>query len=118
MAGQVVAVLRASANEHRDDAGLRRLVGELASKDRVFADTWSADRRDPLQSAALVFDHDIVGRMHLWYQQLPLTADGRLVLVVWHAADESTQEALVRLAATVDGERSDGWNGDAAVDLR
>lgn len=103
MAGQVVAVLRASTVEHRDDAGLRRLVGELASKDRAFADTWSADRRDPTQSAALVFDHPVAGRMHVWYQQLPLTGDGRSVLVVWHAADEATQEALVGLAATVGG---------------
>ena len=46
MAAQVVAVLRASANEHRGDADLRRLVGELASKDSGFADTWALDHRD------------------------------------------------------------------------
>ena len=102
MAGQVVAVLRASAIEHRGDAELRRLVGELASKDRGFADTWARDRRDAPQSAVLAFDHEICGRMRLWYQQLPLTGDGRLVLVVWHPADEATREALADLEAMVD----------------
>jgi hypothetical protein len=118
MAGQVVAVLRASASDYGDDGGLRRLVGELASKDRAFAETWSNDRRDAPQSAALSFDHDVVGRMHLWYQQLPLTGDGRTVLVVWHPADEATKEALVRLAAGVGGQHLDGEHSDAALDLR
>ena len=36
MAGQVVAVLRASANEHRNDADLRRLVGELGVEGQPF----------------------------------------------------------------------------------
>ncbi|HEY8318849.1 MAG TPA: hypothetical protein VIG76_08460 [Amnibacterium sp.] len=103
MAGQVVAVLRASATEHRGDADLRRLVGELASKDRGFADTWALDRRDAPKSAALAFDHDTCGTLQLWYQQLPLTGDGRLVLVVWHPADEATREALADLEAMVDG---------------
>lgn len=102
MAGQVVAALRASADAHREDAALRRLVGELASKDRAFADAWSADRRAFAPSAALEFHHDLVGPMHLWYQQLPLTSDGRSVLVVWHAADEATGAALVRLASVAD----------------
>ena len=103
MAAQVVAVLRASANEHRGDADLRRLVGELASKDSGFADTWALDHRDAPQSAALAFEHDTCGRIRLWYQQLPLTGDGPLVLVVWHPADEPTREALARLETLLAG---------------
>lgn len=101
--GQVISVLRDEAQRHRDDPDVRRLVGELASKNSYFADVWAADQRASQGSARLELQHAVVGRLSLWYQQLPVTPDG-LVLVVWHAADESSRQGITRLVEVAAGD--------------
>nr|WP_281372941.1 hypothetical protein [Kineococcus aurantiacus] len=94
----VAETLRASLERHREDARFRALVGELAARSDDFNRAWAGPRPEPPGTGQFGWEHPVVGRLALAYQELRARGgeDGE-VLVLWRPVDGVSAERLERL---------------------
>ncbi|MEJ8285162.1 hypothetical protein [Curtobacterium citreum] len=104
--GQIAAMLRDSLEQHEEDDGFRRLVGELSSQSVSFARAWAHDARRPARSAAVRFVQPFVGPITMVFQELLIPDDFALRMLLWRPADDPTErDAFARLVEYAAGER-------------
>lgn len=98
--GQIAAMLRDSLDQHEEDAGFRKLVGELSSQSIAFAQAWAHDDRRPARSAAVRFVQPFVGPITMVFQELLIPDDFALRMLLWRPVDDPAErDAFARLVA-------------------
>lgn len=101
---QVAAMLRDSLEQHEEDDGFRRLVGELSSQSILFARTWAHDHRRPARTGEVRFAPASVGQLSMAFQELLIPDDFALRLLLWRPAGATaSRHAYDRLVTTVTG---------------
>jgi hypothetical protein len=95
---QIAAMLRDSLEQHEEDEGFRRLVGELSSTSISFARTWARDHRRPARSAQVRFIPPLIGPVDMVFQELLIPDDFALRLLLWRPSnDPAARAAYARL---------------------
>nr|WP_240896668.1 hypothetical protein [Kineococcus vitellinus] len=99
----VASSLRTSLQTHLEDPGFRSLVGELAARSDDFGRAWAQSSLPPPGAGVVDWDHPVVGRMRLAFQDLRTgdaadreEAEGA-VLTLWRPVDEGSAASLHRL---------------------
>jgi len=95
-----VAVMRAEAGRDPNDKGLQDLVGELSTRSDVFRTLWGAHDVRTHGFGTKRFNHPVVGELTLAYEELAITADPGLVLLVYTAEPGSPSAERLRLLAS------------------
>ncbi|GAA1978195.1 helix-turn-helix transcriptional regulator [Terrabacter lapilli] len=95
-----VGIMRTEAGRDPHDRGMQDLVGELSTRSEVFRRLWSAHDVRTHGTGTKRFDHPVVGELTLAYEELAITAEPGLVLMVYTAEPGSpTAERLQLLAS-------------------
>jgi transcriptional regulator with XRE-family HTH domain len=99
-AGQCVAVMRAEAARDPHDREFQDLVGELSTRSEVFRTLWG--RHDVRQHGAGMkrFTHPVVGELVLAYEELAITAEPGMIMMIYSAEPGSPTAERLRLLAT------------------
>jgi transcriptional regulator with XRE-family HTH domain len=109
-----VAVMRTEAGRDPHDRGIQELVGELSTRSEVFRRLWAAHDVRTHGSGTKRFHHPLVGELVLAYEELAVTHDPGLVLLVYTAEPGSpSQERLRLLASWASTEQSEKRNEPA-----
>lgn len=99
---QISAMLRDSLEQHEEDDGFRRLIGELSSTSIAFARTWAHDHRRPARSAPVRFVRPSIGPIDMVFQELLIPDDFALRLLLWRPrSDPGARAAYAKLVASV-----------------
>ena len=94
-----VAIMRAEAGRDPHDPVLQDLVGELSTRSDVFRRLWAAHDVRTHGSGTKRFQHPVVGELVLAYEELAVTHDPGLVLLVYTAEPGSPSQERLRLLA-------------------
>lgn len=98
-AGMCVAIMRARAGRDPHNKALQDLVGELSTRSDTFRRLWGAHDVRTHGTGTKRFNHPVVGELSLAYEELAITAEPGLVLMVYTAEPASpTAERLQLLA--------------------
>jgi transcriptional regulator with XRE-family HTH domain len=95
-----VGVMRAEAGRDPHDRGLQDLVGELSTRSEVFRRLWAAHDVRTHGAGTKRFVHPVVGELTLAYEELAITAEPGLVLLVYTAEPASPSAERLRLLAS------------------
>ena len=95
-----VAIMRAEAGRDPHDRGLQDLVGELSTRSEVFRRLWSAHDVRTHGTGTKRFNHPVVGELTLAYEELAITAEPGLVLMVYTAEPGSPSAERLQLLAS------------------
>ncbi len=95
-----VGIMRAEAGRDPHDRGLQDLVGELSTQSEVFRRLWSAHDVRTHGSGTKRFTHPVVGELTLAYEELAITAEPGLVLMVYTAEPGSPSAERLQLLAS------------------
>ena len=95
-----VAVMRAEAGRDPHDKGLQDLVGELSLRSDKFRTLWAAHNVRTHGAGTKRFQHPIVGELILAYEELAITAEPGLVLLVYTAEPGSPSAERLHLLAS------------------
>lgn len=94
-----VGIMRVEAGRDPHDRAMQDLVGELTTRSETFARLWSAHDVRTHGSGTKRFHHPVVGELTLAYEELSVTAEDGLALLVYTAEPGSpTAERLQMLA--------------------
>jgi transcriptional regulator with XRE-family HTH domain len=96
-----VDVMRAEAGRDPHDRGLQELVGELSTRSEVFRRLWGAHNVRTHGTGTKRFHHPDVGELVLAYEELAITAEPGLVLLVYTAEPGSPSAERLRLLASL-----------------
>lgn len=96
-----VQILRTEAGRDPDDKGLQDLVGELSTHSDEFRTRWGAHDVRQHTTGTKRFRHHAVGELTLTYEELALTAEAGLSLLVYAAEPASATEERLRLLASL-----------------
>lgn len=105
-AGMCVGIMRTEAGRDPHDRGLQDLVGELSTRSEVFRRLWSAHDVRTHGTGTKRFTHPVVGELTLAYEELAITAEPGLVLMVYTAEPGSPSAERLQLLAS--------WAADTA----
>ena len=105
-----VGVMRAEAGRDPHDRGLQDLVGELSTRSDVFRRLWADHNVRTHGAGTKRFHHPLVGELTLAYEELAITAEPGLVLLVYTAEPGSPSAERLRLLAS--------WTATAAATVR
>ena len=95
-----VAIMRAEAGRNPHDRTMQDLVGELSTQSGTFRRLWGAHDVRTHGAGTKRFTHPVVGELMLAYEELALTAEPGLVMLVYTAEPGSpTAERLQLLAS-------------------
>jgi transcriptional regulator with XRE-family HTH domain len=95
-----VGVMRAEAGRDPHDRALQDLVGELSTRSETFRRLW-ADHNVRTHGAGIKrFRHPVVGELTLAYEELAVTAEPGLVLLVYTAEPGSPSAERLGLLAS------------------
>ena len=100
-----VAVMRAEAGRDPHDSGLQNLVGELSTQSETFRTLWGSHNVRTHGSGTKRFNHPDVGELVLAYEELAITAEPGLVLLIYTAEPGSPSAERLRLLASLAAER-------------
>jgi transcriptional regulator with XRE-family HTH domain len=103
-----VDIMRAEAGRDPHDRGLQDLVGELSTRSEVFRRLWGAHNVRTHGTGTKRFHHPDVGELVLAYEELAITAEPGLVLLVYTAEPGSPSAERLRLLASLAAEHSPG----------
>ncbi len=78
-----VGIMRAEAGRHPHDRRLQDLVGELSTQSETFRRLWAAHDVRTHGSGSKRFVHPLVGELTLAYEELSITAEPGLVLMIY-----------------------------------
>jgi transcriptional regulator with XRE-family HTH domain len=95
-----VGIMRAEAGRDPHDRGLQDLVGELSTRSDVFRRLWAAHDVRTHGTGTKRFQHPVVGELALAYEELAITAEPGLVLLVYTAEPGSPSAERLRLLAS------------------
>ncbi|TDW94709.1 transcriptional regulator with XRE-family HTH domain [Kribbella pratensis] len=101
-----VAIMRAEAGRDPHDRGLQDLVGELSTQSETFRQLWGAHDVRTHGSGTKRFHHPEVGELTLVYEELAITAEPGLVLLVYTAEPGSPSAEKLRLLASLAADRT------------
>ena len=92
--------MRAEAGRDPHDRGLQDLVGELSTRSETFRRLWGAHNVRTHGAGTKRFHHPVVGELTLAYEELAITAEPGLVLMVYTAEPGSPSAERLRLLAS------------------
>ncbi|WBB89863.1 helix-turn-helix transcriptional regulator [Verrucosispora sp. WMMC514] len=95
-----VGVMRAEAGRDPHDRGLQDLVGELSTRSEDFRRLWADHNVRTHGTGTKRFHHPFVGDLTLAYEELAITAEPGLVLLVYTAEPGSPSAERLRLLAS------------------
>jgi transcriptional regulator with XRE-family HTH domain len=95
-----VAVMRAEAGRDPHDRAMQDLVGELSTRSEVFRRLWGAHDVRTHGAGTKRFRHPVVGELVLAYEELAVTAEPGLVMLVYSAEPGSPTAERLRLLAS------------------
>jgi transcriptional regulator with XRE-family HTH domain len=95
-----VAIMRAEAGRDPHDRAMQDLVGELSTRSDLFRRLWGAHNVRTHGAGTKRFQHPVVGELVLAYQELALTDQPGLVLLVYTAEPGSPSAERLRLLAS------------------
>lgn len=95
-----VGIMRAEAGRDPHDKALQDLVGELSTQSDTFRRLWGAHDVRTHGSGTKRFVHPVVGDVTLAYEELTVTAEPGLVLLVYTAEPGSPSAERLRLLAS------------------
>lgn len=101
-----VAIMRAEAGRDPHDRGLQNLVGELSTQSGTFRTLWGAHDVRTHGSGTKRFNHPEVGELVLAYEELAITAEPGLVLMVYTAEPGTASAERLRLLASLAAEQT------------
>ena len=96
-----VAIMRAEAGRDPHDRGLQNLVGELSTQSETFRQLWGAHDVRTHGAGTKRFHHPDVGELSLAYEELAITAEPGLVMIVYTAEPGSPSAEKLRLLASL-----------------
>ncbi|MBD8060720.1 helix-turn-helix transcriptional regulator [Oceanitalea stevensii] len=95
-----VGIMRVEAGRDPHDRAMQDLVGELTTRSETFARLWSAHDVRTHGTGTKRFHHPVVGALTVLYEELAVTAEDGLRLIVYTAEPGSpTAERLQLLAS-------------------
>jgi transcriptional regulator with XRE-family HTH domain len=92
-----VGIMRAEAGRDPHDRGLQDLVGELSTHSETFRRLWADHNVRTHGAGTKRFRHPVVGELTLAYEELAITAEPGLVLMVYTAEPGSPSAQNLRL---------------------
>ena len=95
-----VGVMRAEAGRDPHDRGLQDLVGELSTRSETFRTLWADHNVRTHGAGTKRFHHPVVGELTLAYEELAITAEPGLVLLVYTAEPGSPSAERLQLLAS------------------
>jgi transcriptional regulator with XRE-family HTH domain len=95
-----VGVMRAEAGRDPHDRGLQDLVGELSTRSETFRRLWADHDVRTHGTGTKRFRHPVVGELTLAYEELAITAEPGLVLLVYTAEPGSPSAERLGLLAS------------------
>ncbi|MEV4826780.1 MULTISPECIES: helix-turn-helix transcriptional regulator [unclassified Micromonospora] len=95
-----VGVMRTEAGRDPHDRALQDLVGELSTRSEDFRRLWADHNVRTHGAGTKRFHHPIVGELTLAYEELAITAEPGLVLLVYTAEPGSPSAERLRLLAS------------------
>lgn len=96
-----VAIIRAEAGRDPHDRGLQDLVGELSTRSETFRRLWGAHDVRILGTGTKRFHHPEVGELILAHEELAVTAEPGLMLIVYTAEPGSASAERLRLLGSL-----------------
>ena len=105
-----VGVMRAEAGRDPHDRTMQDLVGELSTRSETFRALWGTHNVRTHGTGTKRFNHPVAGELTLAYEELAMTAEPGLVMLVYTAEPGSPSAERLRLLAS--------WaaSGDPAVE--
>ena len=101
-----VAIMRAEAGRDPHDRGLQNLVGELSTRSETFRTLWGAHDVRTHGTGTKRFNHPDVGELVLAYEELAVTAEPGLVLLIYTAEPGSPSAERLQLLASLAAEQT------------
>jgi transcriptional regulator with XRE-family HTH domain len=95
-----VGIMRAEAGRDPHDRAMQDLVGELSTQSDTFRRLWGAHDVRTHGSGTKRFVHPVVGEVTLAYEELAITAEPGLVLLVFTAEPGSSSAERLRVLAS------------------
>jgi len=95
-----VGIMRAEAGRDPHDRTMQDLVGELSTRSETFRALWGAHNVRSHGAGTKRFLHPVVGELTLAYEELAITAEPGLVLLVYTAEPGSPSAERLRLLAS------------------
>jgi len=95
-----VGIMRAEAGRDPHDRGLQNLVGELSTQSEVFRRLWGDHDVRSHDAGTKRFNHPLAGELTLAYEELAITAEPELVLMVYTAEPGSPSAERLQLLAS------------------
>jgi hypothetical protein len=92
--------MRTEAGRNPHDRGLQDLVGELSTRSDVFRRLWADHNVRTHGAGTKRFNHPVVGELTLAYEELAITAEPGLVLLLYTAEPGSPSAERLRLLAS------------------
>lgn len=94
-----VAIMRARAGHDPNNKALHDIVGELSTRSDVFRQLWGAHDVRTHGAGTKRFNHPVVGELTLAYEELAITAEPGLLLMVYTAEPGSPSAERLQLLA-------------------
>lgn len=95
-----VAIMRAEAGRDPHDRARQDLVGELSTRSETFRRLWGAHDVRTHGTGTKRLIHPVVGELSLAYEELAITAEPGLVLMIYTAEPGSPSAERLRLLAS------------------
>jgi len=94
-----VGIMRVEAGRDPHDRAMQDLVGELTTRSETFARLWSAHDVRTHGTGTKRFHHPVVGELTLVYEELSVTAEDGLALLIYTAEPGSASAERLQMLA-------------------
>jgi transcriptional regulator with XRE-family HTH domain len=100
LAEMCVSIMRAEAGRDPHDRALQDLVGELCTRSETFRTLWGAHNVRTHGAGTKRFCHPVAGELTLAYEELVITAEPGLILMIYTAEPGSPSAERLALLAS------------------